>query len=115
MGGLLPWLVVAAAGLGALLGIYLLTRPLKNAFFKRLLRCISMVWLLLPAPIPGAAGHFAPAYVVLIFEGLLQRDGQPEQSLWILAAGTLIVVVLLVGLALYGRRDAPGTADGAAP
>ena len=53
---LMPWIVVAVAGLLTVVGVYGLTRPMTGGFWKSLLRSLSIVILLLPAPVPGYEG-----------------------------------------------------------
>jgi hypothetical protein len=41
------WIVVGAAGLGTLAGIFVLTRSIRIAWLRSLLRCLAAVWLML--------------------------------------------------------------------
>ena len=69
MAEIYAWVIVAVAGLAALAGVFLLTRPIEHAFLKTLLRCLAAVWLLLPWQIGVVEGKYAPAFIVAIFEG----------------------------------------------
>ena len=99
----LAWVVTVGAGLGTLFGIYVLTRPLRNGFLKTWLRCLSMVVLLLPAPVPGFDSYYAPAFLVVVFEAALQRDGEPALAAGLLVAG-IVTATALVGGYFYLRR-----------
>ncbi len=99
----LAWLVAVGTGLVTLFGIYVLTRPLSSGFLKSWLRCLSMVVLLLPAPVPGFDSYYAPALVVVLFEAALQRDGEPAQAAGLLVVG-IVTVTVLVSAYFYLRR-----------
>lgn len=91
----LAWLVVFGAGLLTLAFWFLLTRQIPYFWLRTLLRCVVAGWLLLPAPVPGYPGQYAPAYVVGLFELVFQKDGDPEAALTILGFGTLAILLLL--------------------
>ncbi|MBH80218.1 MAG: hypothetical protein CMQ49_06890 [Gammaproteobacteria bacterium] len=100
------WAIVVVAGLLSAGALYGLLRPLVSGFVRALLIVLYLVVILLPAPVPEFAGSYAPAFVVLIFEGLFQADGNPGVALRILAAGVVLSNALL-GLAfLILRRRA---------
>ena len=61
---------------------------------RDLLRVVALAALFTPAPLPGYAGHFAPAWLVVLFDGVLQHSGDP------LPAATVLLIVLVVLLAL---------------
>jgi len=94
------WIVVAAAGLGTLAGIFVLTRRIGNAWLRSLLRCLAAVWLLLPWNIHVVEGEYAPAFIVALFEGVFRADGNPRPALMVLALVSLLVVIvfLIVGV-----------------
>ncbi len=99
------WLVAFVAGIGCLGFFFLLTRRVGNLLLRSLLRCLAMVWILLPAPVPDYPGIYAPAFVVLMFEGVLQSTGNPDLALRILLGGSAAgVVLVLVWYLLFGRR-----------
>ena len=75
------WLIAAVAAVACLAFFFLLTRRIGSLLVRILLRCLAAVWLLLPAPVPEYFGQYAPAFVVLVFEGLLQSDGDPALAL----------------------------------
>lgn len=105
----LAWLIAVGAGLGALFCVYVLTRPMRNGFLKPWLRCVAMVVLLVPAPVPGFDAYYAPAFVVALFEAVLQRDGQPGLALGLLLAGVVAVTVLVAGYFYWRhRKGLPG-------
>lgn len=105
------WVVVGLAGLATLAGIFVLTRSIPIPWLRSLVRCLAAVWLLLPAKIQVVAGYYAPAYIVLMFEGLFRRDGDPGPALNTLITGTLVVFALFLGLAAWRLRRARHAED----
>ena len=106
----IAWLVATGAGMATLFCIYVLTRPLRNGFLKVWLRCVSMVVLLLPAPVPRFDAYYAPAFVVALFEAALQHNGDPTPALGLLAVGIATVSALVGGYSYWrhrSRRRAP--------
>lgn len=107
---LVAWIVVLLAGLGGLVGVYVLTRSISSLFVRTLVRCLILVWMLIPAPVPNFDGQYAPAFVVLMFEWLLQTDGDPAVAIRILIAATVAVIGLVSlahGLKKYRSRSTP--------
>lgn len=102
------WLIIGAAGLIGWLALVRLTRPLGASPVRWLLQALVLLWLLLPAPVPGHAGQWAPAFIVLIFESVFQRGGEPLPAALILLFGSLVALLLVMVLALRRRRDADG-------
>ena len=99
------WIVAMVAAVACLGFFFLLTRRVYPQILRILLRCLGAVWLLLPAPVPMYPGYYAPAFVVLVFEGLLQAEGSPGLSLRILGFGSVAVVVLVtVWYFVFGRK-----------
>ncbi|MFK7913605.1 MAG: hypothetical protein AB8B93_06795 [Pseudomonadales bacterium] len=111
----MAWIVVAGAGLLALGFWFLITRGIANSLLRSWLRCVAAILMLLPAPVPGYHGQFAPAYIVALFEAVFQDAGQPEQAFIILGGGVLAVSVLLLVWGLVRpRRAATASAPTAA-
>ena len=103
----IAWIVVLFAGLGGLIGVYVLTRSIPSLFPRTLVRSLITAWMLIPAPVPHYDGQYAPAFVVMMFEWLLQTDGDPSVALRILIAATVVVVGLVSlahGLKRYRAR-----------
>ena len=100
----MAWLVVAGAGLATLGCWFLLTRPIPWLWLRTTLRCVVAAWLLLPAPVPGYDGQYAPAFIVALFEFAFQKAGAPEAAFRILALGTGVVLALLIVAFALGRR-----------
>ena len=90
------WLVALGAGLIGAVGLFFLTRSIETQWSRDLLRWLPPVLLLVPAPVPDFAGHYAPAFIVLVFEGLFQADGQSLLALVILLVAALIVAALSI-------------------
>ncbi|MCZ6618777.1 MAG: hypothetical protein O7E57_11655 [Gammaproteobacteria bacterium] len=103
----IAWIVVLAAGLGGLIGVYVLTRSIPTLLPRTLVRSLITTWMLIPAPVPHYDSQYAPAFVVMLFEWLLQTDGDPGVAIRILLAATVAVVALVSlahGLKSYRSR-----------
>ena len=99
------WGIAVLAGIACLAFFFLLTRRVGSLFLRILLRCLGAVWILLPAPVPDYPGNFAPAFVVWVFEGVLQSDGDPLLSLQILVWASFAVIGLVsLWYFLFGRH-----------
>ena len=111
------WTFVMAAGLLGALGLYFLTRGLTSRWLRLVLRWLPPVILLAPAPVPEYDGHFAPAFVVLIFEGLFQSDGQPGTALAILVVAVVVTLgaLLVWSFHLHRRLKVSDEADRGEP
>ncbi len=106
------WVVVVLlAGLSAG-GWYMLLRPFGSIYVRALVPAAWLALLLLPAPVPGFAGNWAPAFVVLVFEGLFQAAGEPWLAFRLLLAG-VCVVVAVVGLIIWilQRHQQPSSSN----
>jgi hypothetical protein len=100
---LLAWGLVIGAGLGALAGIFVLTRAIANPVLRSLLRCLAAVWLLLPWSIEVMPGHYAPAFIVALFEGIFREEGTARPPLVALGLATVVVLVIFLIQALLLR------------
>ena len=99
----IAWVVVLAAGLGGLIGVYGLTRSIPSLFPRTLLRSLVTVWMLIPAPVPHYDGQYAPAFVVVMFEWLLQTNGDPTVAVRVLTKPiTAIVAAIRIRTATVG-------------
>jgi len=112
---LIAWGLVLVAGLGALAGIFVLSRSIASPWWRSLLRCVAAVWLLVPAKIQQVDGVYAPAFIVAIFEGLFQQDGRPAGALLILGIGTVLVLALFLAMAAIRWRRGQVSADSTEP
>lgn len=98
------WVVALCAGAAALFGVFILTRPLQGGFLKVWLRSVAAVLLFLPAPVPEFDTYYAPAFMVLVFEAALQRNGQPAVAASLLLAGVLLATMLAGGCSYWLHR-----------
>ncbi len=89
------WVIVTLAGLGTVAGVFVYSRSIKWEWLRTLVRCLATVLLLLPAGIQVIEGYYAPAFIVVLFEGLFKQDGNPWPAAQTLGAGCLLVIVLL--------------------
>ena len=100
----IAWSAALAAALLAFVGVWALTRSLRHRFLRIWLRALSLALMLTPAPVPNFEGHYAPAYIVALFEAVFQLQGQPAQSLKLLLATCLLATVAAALWAWLGRR-----------
>lgn len=94
MSYLVAWMIVISAGLIGCVALMFLTRSMTTLWLRNLICGLPLVLLLVPAPVPAYSGQFAPAFIVVIFEGLFQTNGQP------LAALTIVIAALVLSSAL---------------
>jgi len=92
------------AGALTLVGCIALTAPMQTGFLKTWLRLVAAVLLFLPAPVPNFSGYYAPAFLVLVFEAVLQRNGQVAVAGSILFGGIVAATVLAGGHAYWRHR-----------
>ena len=100
------WSVAVLAGAATLFGVIVLTRPVRAGFPKCWLRSVAAVVLLLPAPVPQFENYYAPAFLVLVFEAALQREGAPGLAASLLFAGVVAATALSAGYFFWRRRRA---------
>lgn len=104
---LTAWVIVGVAGLGALAGVFVLSRQIPWPLLRTIVRCLAAVFLLVPAPIGVLEGFYAPAFVVLVFEGLFRAGGSAEPALTMLGVAAGIAMVLVIaGYVINRRRSA---------
>ncbi|MCY3818936.1 MAG: hypothetical protein OXH52_06165 [Gammaproteobacteria bacterium] len=107
-GAWIGWAVAVITGAGASTGLYMALRPYRRvASMRYLLPVLVAVWALLPWRIAEDSGHFAPAFIVLLFRGLFEPEGEPAAVAAGLLLATAIVQVLyfvVVGVAFALRR-----------
>src|SRR5262249_26018323 len=101
----IAWTVVVAAGVGVLIGVYALTRPIESGWLRALICWLVAVWLLVPWKIQVVEDHYAPAYIVALFEGVFRADGNPRPPLILLALATIFVLIpfLVIGAFRWAR------------
>ncbi|MFW6094680.1 MAG: hypothetical protein ACODAC_11960 [Pseudomonadota bacterium] len=97
------WLAVAVSGPLALLALGRATRGWLPRL-RPVVGWLLLVWLLLPAPVPGYPGHYAPAFLVFTFESLFQNPGRPDDAAAILLAGTAAALALALLAGIVRRR-----------
>ncbi len=86
------WFLAIVSTLLAGMGIWVLTGRLGRGFLRSWLLCLIVALALMPSPVPGFEGSWAPAYVVALFEALFQLDGEPLQALKLLLAAGLTAI-----------------------
>ena len=98
------WSVAVLAGAATLFGVFVLTRPMAAGFLKYWLRAVAAAVLFLPAPVPQFETYYAPAFLVLVFEAALQRDGEPALAASLLFAGVVAATTLAAAYVFWKRR-----------
>lgn len=110
----IAWLTVAGAGLLAFAFWCLLTRGIRRGSVRWALRLLAGVFMVVPAPVPGYDGQYAPAFIVALFEAVFQKEGNPQTAFAVLVASGLLVLVVVTAVALLRWRRArsrPATPD----
>lgn len=97
------WIIIAVMASVGSVCLFFLTRPMAPSWFRSLLRVLPGVVLVVPAPVPGYPGTFAPAFVVLIFEGLFQSGGHALGAASILGTAVVLTTLLVVLAHRLGR------------
>lgn len=98
------WAVALGGGLLAFIFWCLLTRGVRRGSLRWLLRLLPGVWMLVPAPVPGYEGQYAPAFVVALFEAFLQDNGAPQTAFAVLAVASVVVLVVVAVVSLLRWR-----------
>lgn len=106
------WVIIVVTVPVALFAWMRATRGWPWPGFRRAVAALVGVWLLLPAPVPGHGGHYAPAFLVFAFESLFQRPGAPRTSGVILAAGTVLALAVLLLVTIRRRHGGPENEPG---
>ena len=104
----IAWVIAGTAAVFALFAVFLLTRGVSSAVIRNTIRVLLAVVLLVPAPVPGYPHAYAPAFVVIAFEALLQSDGRAEQAIWYLSGAALAamsVLALVYGVLHWRDRE----------
>lgn len=104
----IAWMVIlGAAACGAAL-LYWLLRKRSNSMIRNLIITLSVVFFVVPAPVPDYPEQLAPAFVVCIFEVLFQIDGAPAASLRILLISLALAAAVVLAAHFAMRRFLPG-------
>lgn len=110
---LTAWIVVGVAGLGALAGVFILSRGISSPLLRSLVRVLAAVVLLVPAPIGVVEGFYAPAFVVLLLEGAVRPGGSATPALTMLGVTAAIAVAAVIVAFVLSRRGASKAGDSA--
>jgi hypothetical protein len=104
------WVAVGVSALVLLLALQRALRRWHAPLFKALAGWWLLLVLITPAQVPRHAEDFAPAFLVYLFEALLQREGNPAAAGRILAAASAGAIVLGLLTWLAGRLRRRGAA-----
>ncbi len=95
-GGWLLYLIAAAVTWFAW---YQICARIVWTTLRDLLRVLALAALFAPAAVPGYTDHLAPAWLVLLFEGVLATGGNPLPAAIVL----LVVIVVLMAIVAAWR------------
>jgi hypothetical protein len=101
-------------GAGAIAAAYMLVINRIPSVFLRVLVCaVLLAFLVTPAPVPEYPSNFAPAFIVAVFEGVLQSGGSPWAAVRLLLVGLMLAIaaVTLTTLGLRRFRPPPQAGD----
>jgi len=107
------WVICLSATSVVIACGFVLTRGVRPAFLRDLLRAIAVATLLVPVTAGAYDEFYAPAYLVLFFEAFLQPEGDPIPALSALTLAWGAALLVVFGLA--GRRLIAGRAASAQP
>lgn len=96
-GGMQAWIAYGVASLVAFVAWWFLCARLSSMTLRDVLRVIAFAGLATPAPVPGYDGHFAPAWLIALFEAALQREGDPLPAATLLLVATVGLLALVAG------------------
>lgn len=102
------WAVAFGGGLLAFAFWCLMTRGIRRGSLRWLLRLLPGAWMLVPAPVPGYEGQYAPAFIVALFEAVLQEDGSPQTAFAVLAVASVAVLAGVAAVSLLRWRSRRG-------
>ena len=101
----ISWLVLFLGSLVVSYITYQWLRKRLSVFSSLCCGTAVALFFLVPAPVPGYSGYYAPAYIVLIFEAFFQIDGSPAFSGQILMVSLVgLMVVLFAGRYLFRNK-----------
>ncbi len=99
---LYAWILYYVAMTVFLLGLARLMRRWPRGL-RRFIVALLAVILCVPATSANLPGHFAPAFVVLVFEMGFQREGDPGTAVLALVASAAVMVAFLAVRRLWKR------------
>lgn len=89
------WIVVGCAGVAGTAALFFATWGMRWLWLASVIRLLPAVVLMTPAPVPDYPELLAPAFIVVMFEGLFQSSGAPGQAMAILVMATAAFLVLV--------------------
>ncbi len=96
------WFAYLLGCVGVLFVLWYITRPFASAV-RLPLRAVGAALLLTPWSVSPEHGELAPAWVVVVFDGLFQEDTSPWRAGAPLLA-ILVVAVLVAAAEIWRRR-----------
>ena len=107
MGYIWGWIVcLVATAIVIWCGLWM-TRRWKPLVLRDLVRMFAIATLLVPVTAGSHEGFYAPAYIVLMYEGLFVTEGDPIPALSALTlawGAALLVTFALAARRLFWRR-----------
>ena len=104
-GGFEAWIAyLVAAGLTGFAWHRICTR-IRSTTLRDFLRVLSLAALFTPAAVPGYPDQLAPAWLILLFEAVLQSAGDPLPAAIVLLVVTVVLMALVAAWRFF--RAAP--------
>ena len=116
---LIGWVVAVVAAVGICVALFFAFRPWPAP--RLLAPLLAATWFLIPWRFQDDPDRFAPAFVVLLFRGLFEPDGEPGPvgRTLALATGAAVALFLIGGgtrmLLRLGRATRPPSRRGRRP
>lgn len=107
MGYFWAWTVCLVATAVVVVCGFWMTRRWRPLFLRDLVRALAVATFVVPVTAGSFDGFYAPAYIVLVFEAFLQREGDPIPALSALTlawGAAIVLVVVLQGVRSYRLR-----------
>ncbi|MCC5885599.1 MAG: hypothetical protein JJT88_04110 [Gammaproteobacteria bacterium] len=98
---LIAWLVWGVAMLLVLAGGFWMTRWIRPLWLRDLLRFLAAATLLVPTGAGSFEGVYAPAWIVFLFEALLQTEGDPVPAMMMLTVAWALAIAAVIAAALF--------------
>ncbi len=98
-GGFEVWLIYLIAAAMTWFAWYRICARIGWTTLRDLLRVVALAGLFAPAAVPGYTDYLAPAWLVLLFEGVLRTEGNPLPAAIVL----LVVIVVLMAIVAAWR------------
>ena len=107
-GGLEVWLAYLVAAGVTFFAWYRICARIGSTTLRDLLRVVALAALFTPAGVPGFTEHLAPAWLVFLFEGVLQSMGNPLPAAIVLLVATVVLMAAVAAWRYFRASPEPG-------